>query len=79
MTEQEKQIKLKKYVTEAVSYLMQIEALQEDIKNLADIAKEELEVAPADFKAIAKAKFKSDKVQQQIDKLTQSLETANSL
>ena len=79
MSEQDKQIKLKKYVNEAVSYLMQLENLNEDIKNLADIAKEELEIAPAEFKAIAKAKHKADKVQQQIDKLTAALESANKL
>jgi hypothetical protein len=79
MTEQDKQIKLKKYITECVSYLMQQESLLEDIKNLADIAKEELDVPPAEFKAIAKAKHKADKTQQQIDKLTAALESANSL
>ena len=80
MTEQNNQIKLKKYIQEAVSYLMQIEALNEDLKKLASIAnEEELVESAADFKAIAKAKFKADKVRQQIDKLTASLEVANSL
>lgn len=50
-----------------------------EIKNLGSIVKEELEYPAAEFKAVVKAKFQQDKVQQQIDKLTQSLETANSL
>jgi len=71
--------KLSKYVSEAVGYLQQVESLNEDVKNLAAIAKEEMEIPPAEFKAIVKAKYDADKVQAQVDKLQASLDAADSL
>lgn len=75
----ENKAKLSKYITEAVGYLQQIESLNEDLKNLAEIAKEEMELPPAQFKAIAKAKFAAEKVQAQVEKLQASLDAADSL
>lgn len=75
----ENKAKLSKYITEAVGYLQQIESLNEDLSNLASIAKEEMELPPAQFKAIAKAKFAADKVQAQVEKLQASLDAAESL
>ena len=75
----ENKTKLSKYITEAVGYLQQIESLNDDLKNLAEIAKEEMELPSAQFKAIAKAKFAADKVQAQVEKLQASLDDAESL
>jgi hypothetical protein len=75
----EQKAKFKKYVEQGVQSMRELEVLNEDLKNLGSIVKEELEYPAAEFKAVVKAKFQQDKVQQQIDKLTQSLETANSL
>lgn len=75
----ENKAKLSKYITEAVGYLQQVESLNEDLSNLASIAKEEMELPPAQFKAIAKAKFAADKVQAQVEKLQASLDAAESL
>lgn len=75
----ENKVKLSKYITEAVGYLQQIESLNEDLSNLASIAKEEMELPPAQFKAIAKAKFAAEKVQAQVEKLQASLDAADSL
>lgn len=75
----ENKAKLSKYITEAVGYLQQIESLNEDLSNLASIAKEEMELPPAQFKAIAKAKFAAEKVQAQVEKLQASLDAADSL
>lgn len=75
----ENKAKLSKYINEAVGYLQQIESLNDDLKNLADIAKEEMELPPAQFKAICKAKFDAEKVQAQVEKLQASLDAADSL
>lgn len=75
----ENKAKLSKYITEAVGYLQQIESLNDDLKNLAEIAKAEMELPPAQFKAIAKAKFAAEKVQAQVEKLQASLDAADSL
>lgn len=75
----ENKAKYSKYITEAVGYLQQIASLNEYLNNLASIAKEELEVAPAEFKSTAKAKFDTAKVQAQVEKLQASLDAAESL
>ena len=75
----EQKVKFKKYVDQGVQLMQELETLNEDLKNLGSIVKEELDYPAAEFKAVVKAKYAQDKVQQQIDKLTSSLETAQSL
>lgn len=75
----EQKAKFKKYVEQGVALMREMETLTEDLKNLGSIVKEELEYPPAEFKLVVKAKYQQEKVKAQIEKLTGSLETAQSL
>ena len=75
----EQKDKFKKYVDQGVQLMRELEVLNEDLKNLGSIVKEELDYPAAEFKLVVKAKHQQEKVQAQICKLQSSLETAQSL
>ena len=63
----EKRAKLVSYLSECVEYLVQKDTLDEDIKNLKDIAKEEFDMASKDFTSLLKVAYDKTKVETEIE------------
>lgn len=59
--------KLLKYIEQNVNLLHEIDTLKEDIKNISEMVKEELSVAPKDFNLMVKVAFDKSKIEGEIE------------